>query len=514
MIMLRFGILLALAAVLGACTPGSSPADGDTASGQDVLATPTSTSFTSTPQSRPSQTPPADTEPAARPTDDRPAACRLPSSADSVVVGDGLHLVGSEVTPGMYRSCAAGPRAEASCEWERQELGSQGVNTRIDGSNRAREPQLVTIEPTDFAFSSIRCGVWERIDTVTPRALLAAGDGIHLVGTELAPGIWRTLGGGPGERCEWYKLGWAGDELISAGDGYDLDLPTPHVTRIDESDFAFVSAGCGVWTTAPELDDLTEIPDGVFLVGSEIAPGLYRSDSPSPACEWERRAIDEPYPSTSVVALGGRLSELVEIDPRDEIFYTSGCGTWILVTEVEETPTETFIDGTWLVGTDISAGLYRSEGQTDAACSWSRLSDVSGFSSGFIEHSAGEGGGNYRSNETYRRGPHLVAIESSDFAFSSEGCGTWSVVQLTGNHTTERTVGDGIHIVGQEVQPGLYRNSPELRTSCIWERWGALTGSGDVLVADDGVAEQYIVTVESTDAAFYTNGCGRWTLLD
>lgn len=73
-------------------------------------------------------------------------------------------------------------------------------------------------------------------------------------------------------------------------------------------------------------------------------------------------------------------------------------------------PQTAFDDGTYLVGTDIQLGTYKSDGT--GPCYWARLSDTSGSLDAIITNHAGDG-------------PAVVTIAASDAAFQSQGCGTW-----------------------------------------------------------------------------------------
>lgn len=72
-------------------------------------------------------------------------------------------------------------------------------------------------------------------------------------------------------------------------------------------------------------------------------------------------------------------------------------------------------DGTWLVGKEIKPGTYASAG--GQMCYWERLSDLSGEYTGLIM------------NGGLRNGPAKVTILAGDFAFVSQGCGRWDLVQ-------------------------------------------------------------------------------------
>jgi len=73
-------------------------------------------------------------------------------------------------------------------------------------------------------------------------------------------------------------------------------------------------------------------------------------------------------------------------------------------------------DGTYVVGTDIKAGLYKTSGPADsgdlANCYWERDRDLSG------------GMGSIIANDN-PNGPTTVQISSSDKAFKTSGCAPW-----------------------------------------------------------------------------------------
>ncbi len=70
-------------------------------------------------------------------------------------------------------------------------------------------------------------------------------------------------------------------------------------------------------------------------------------------------------------------------------------------------------DGTFLVGSDVQPGTYRSKG--GSPCYWARLSDVSGAPDGILANNVGQG-------------PAVVAIKKTDKAFESNGCARWELV--------------------------------------------------------------------------------------
>jgi hypothetical protein len=77
--------------------------------------------------------------------------------------------------------------------------------------------------------------------------------------------------------------------------------------------------------------------------------------------------------------------------------------------------------------------------------------------------------------------------------------------------TAQVTFGNGIKLVGSDIQPGTYyARSTE---SCYWERLSGLSGEFDDIIVNDITNGQLIVTIEPTDVAFDSSTrCGTWTL--
>lgn len=72
--------------------------------------------------------------------------------------------------------------------------------------------------------------------------------------------------------------------------------------------------------------------------------------------------------------------------------------------------------------------------------------------------------------------------------------------------------GEGLYIVGEDIQPGTYRSAGS--GYCYWERLSGLSGEFDDLITNDTGEGPMAVTISPNDVAFSTNGCAEWTLAD
>ena len=72
-------------------------------------------------------------------------------------------------------------------------------------------------------------------------------------------------------------------------------------------------------------------------------------------------------------------------------------------------------------------------------------------------------------------------------------------------------LGDGIHIVGADMAPGLYSARPE--GNCYWARLAGFRGTLDDILANNSGSSRQVVEILRTDAGFESKGCGTWTKL-
>ena len=156
-------------------------------------------------------------------------------------------------------------------------------------------------------------------------------------------------------------------------------------------------------------------------------------------------------------------------------------------------PEAGFGDGSFLVGSDIAPGLYRTDGTGD--CYWERLSDLSGDFDAILANDRAVG-------QVY------VEMLPTDAGFSTEGCGRWLPATANGPDVSSG-FGDGAYLVGSDIQPGTYRSAGT--SDCYWERLSSLTGDFDAILANDRAVGQVYVDVLPTDVAFSAEGCGTWS---
>ena len=101
------------------------------------------------------------------------------------------------------------------------------------------------------------------------------------------------------------------------------------------------SAQEGTPTATLPAIPLTAIPDGTWLVGQEVTPGVYAAPG-GEQCSWERLSGFGGTADETIASAFGAVRPIVEITETDRGFTTRSCGAWTLIAvETEPTPPAT-----------------------------------------------------------------------------------------------------------------------------------------------------------------------------
>ncbi|MGW2031246.1 hypothetical protein [Streptomyces sp. NPDC001811] len=169
-----------------------------------------------------------------------------PEKKKAAFGGDGEYRVGTDVKPGTYRTAG---NDDGMCYWERAkdasgELDSLLANDNVSGTS------YVTVKATDKLFKSSGCEDWEAVDPRakgTPASSMDGDGGMFKVGTDIAPGTYRSTGNGD-DSCYW-------ERTKDADHGLDSIIANNNVTgtavvTISPSDAYFKTNDCGTWKKA------------------------------------------------------------------------------------------------------------------------------------------------------------------------------------------------------------------------------------------------------------------------
>jgi hypothetical protein len=155
-----------------------------------------------------------------------------------------------------------------------------------------------------------------------------------------------------------------------------------------------------------------EFYDDTYRVPSELSPGTYRTRDETFGCYWARLKGFSGSASDIIANEFGDGYMVVTIKSTDKGFESDGCDMWSSdLSRVTDSDTQ-FGEGTFIVGTDMRPGTYRSsEGD---GCYWARLSGFTGSFSQII------------ANNFLSGGHATVTIKSGDKGFTSSSCGEWT----------------------------------------------------------------------------------------
>ena len=423
------------------------------------------------------------------------------------------------MAPGRYRATTP-----ESCTFERRSAfsGEYYEDRRYvdEGwAGRSSVLAIVDIEPTDVGFESKGCA-WSADLTPTSRPGQAFGEGTYVVGSEVAPGRYRARPSGGA--CSWTRLskfgGSYGNDTGVVGRWWVRGRS--EVVDIASTDAGFYSSGCGTWSPelVPELSPGEPFTGGTYLVDTDLPPGRYRATTVDPrySCYWARLSGFGGTESDLIASsefLG--TSFIVEIEPSDAGFSTDpDCGAWLPDTGTPvRSVSEPLGAGVYYVGTEIAPGRYRATSPFgEASCRWWRLGGFSGTPDNVL--------GSYELGRIFARS-FIVDIGATDAGFASTRCGSWTT-DLTPIVSPGNPFGSGSWLVGAEVTPGRYRNTPgdtdikgnEIEDECEWQRVSGFTGA-EAETIEAGSAEPGAVTtvdIAASDVGFVSRGCGAWTI--
>jgi hypothetical protein len=159
--------------------------------------------------------------------------------------------------------------------------------------------------------------------TVTPTPSTSFGFGTWIVGVGIAPGTYRSSGGGVG--CTWERIRLDGYGKITVSSRV-LDVQTVEIIATDTT--FRTTAECGVWAPAPTNGpQSTTFGSGEWIVGVDIAPGTYRANGAG--CLWWRLRGFRSTNESTIIGFRSSDVQTVTIDPNDAGFLTTAdCGTW------------------------------------------------------------------------------------------------------------------------------------------------------------------------------------------
>ncbi|MET8943077.1 hypothetical protein ABZX30_05675 [Streptomyces sp. NPDC004542] len=187
-------------------------------------------------------------EPGGKKDSDRPGT----TAKKAAFEGDGDFRVGRDIKPGTYRTTGNTGNTgntDDMCHWERAEDASGELDSLLANDN-VTGTGYVTVKATDKLFKSSGCADWEAVGPKakgSPASTADGDGGMFEVGTDLAPGTYRSTGNADGS-CYWERTRNAEHGLASiiAND----NVTGTAVVTVKATDAYFKTTGCGDWKKA------------------------------------------------------------------------------------------------------------------------------------------------------------------------------------------------------------------------------------------------------------------------
>lgn len=167
-----------------------------------------------------------------------------------------------------------------------------------------------------------------RLDPLAPRT--SFGPGQYRVGSDIPAGRYYS---DPSDGCHYQRVrGFGGATADVITDNFVQFDAAQWIVDLSSTDAGFVTdANCNKWFTTPREGLKVTITPGMWIVGAQITPGSYRTDSSAPGCYWQRLSN---FGGATEAIIANNLTnsagpQIVTIAATDVGFSTNvQCGTW------------------------------------------------------------------------------------------------------------------------------------------------------------------------------------------
>lgn len=336
-------------------------------------------------------------------------------TASPVPVISGTSRVGKTLTakPGTWSPSTV----TLAYRWKRDGAGILGATAPTYTLVKADAGRLITVtvvgSKSGYTTTS-RTSAALRIEKLLTTAPIPTVSGSAATGKRLTAnaGTW-----GPSPVTLTYQ--WQRDGMAISGAtsstyvsfGSDIGKRISVVVRGSKA--GYTSASRASASTAAIVLSIAIPGDGVYRVGSGLAPGTYVTKGATDFCYWARLSgFDDSLDSiiSNDIGFGQRI---VTISASDVGFETSRCGSWIRLSDKATTVRSTIADeGVFDVDRQIKPGLYRAPGGD--GCYWASLSSYDGDLNSIIDN-----------DFSYYTGQY-VQVYDWFAGLETSGCGIWT----------------------------------------------------------------------------------------
>ena len=392
--------------------------------------------------------------------------------------------------------------------------------------------------------------------------LASIADGTWMVGNEVAAGIYSAPGGA---ECSWKRLsGFSGatEDTIAAGSGADR-----LIVEIVPTDRGFSTSGCGQWTLISAPSTPTPTPAATLTLTPAPAPTLTPTASPVPTpvvkipTGWKRIEDDRlgyslavPFPWITFDLQSGLLDPIASMLGGEEAvdllreFLNSPEGANIGILAIEPDISQLFARPPFPMFLNISVAPLSDDVTADQLVAFVKRSaetmedaQLHSIRSGAVNEmpalqavvTADLGG-----SIGLELAPHLVitVVRANQTAYiltiatrSNSAAAKQALInQIVGTFLPERRaqatptttptasatptaepagpVKPGTHVVGTDIDPGVYVGMASAGVLCTWERLNNLKGEIESVIAIGVPEGLFYVEVLDSDLGF-TTGC-------
>ena len=181
-----------------------------------------------------------------------------------------------------------------------------------------------------------------RLNPVAART--SFGQGQYRVSEDMPAGRYYS---DPVDGCHFQRQrafgGSASDTIVDTVLNFDA---AQWIVDLLPSDAGFeTDANCRTWFTTPRRGAQTNISPGMWVVGSQVAPGTYRADSAVPGCYWQRvsnftgSALSDTIIANAFLSSSG--PQIITIASSDAGFSGNDlCGLWTRTTAATASPVQ------------------------------------------------------------------------------------------------------------------------------------------------------------------------------
>ena len=153
-------------------------------------------------------------------------------------------------------------------------------------------------------------------------------------------------------------------------------------------------------------------------------------------------------------------------------------------------------DGVWFIGDDFPGGTYTTVLPAGGSCYWSL-------------YRAGTNQQNIIASDSVSGGYPTVRVTRGQ-EFQTDGCGLWA---KNAEHPKLASMGDGIWLVGRDIEPGRYKVTKRIRSNddeyCTWVIYRGRSNADDI-EAIDSVQGGRPEVVLRNGQEFSSRDCGTW----